>query len=71
MPARSPALACLADLEAEVDALRRELAHAQGERDAASAIAAAKIEAAERIIAELRTMLSEARRAWRRHVSLT
>jgi hypothetical protein len=44
----------LADLEAEVDALRRELAHAQGERDAASAIAAAKVEAAERIVAELR-----------------
>jgi hypothetical protein len=30
-----------------------------------------KIEAAERVIAELRTMLSEVRRPWRRHVSLT
>jgi hypothetical protein len=34
--------------------LRRELAYAQGERDVSAAIAAAKVEAAERIIGELR-----------------
>jgi hypothetical protein len=43
------------DLQAEIDALRHELSEVKAQRDAASAIAAAKVEAAERIIAELRT----------------
>jgi hypothetical protein len=64
------------DLALEVAVLRRELeaarlvlVRAEGERDATNA--AVKIEAAKRVIAELRTMLSEARRHWWRHVLLT
>ena len=60
-----------AELEVEIDALRRELAYAQGERDASAAIAAAKVEAAERIIGELRAErdrlaaeLANARKGW-------
>jgi hypothetical protein len=51
--------------------LRRELAYAQGERDASAAIAAAKVEAAERIIGELKgerdrlaAALTDARKGW-------
>jgi hypothetical protein len=64
------------DLALEVAVLRRELetaslalVRAEGERDTTTA--AVKIEAAKRVIAELRTMLSGARRPQRRHVSLT
>ena len=64
------------DLALEVAVLRRELeaallalARAEGERDTTTA--AVKIEAAKRVIAELRIMLSEARRPCRRHVPLT
>ena len=63
------------DLALEVAVLRRELetaslalVRAEGERDTTTA--AVKIEAAKRVIAELRIMLSEARRSFR-HVSLT
>ncbi len=66
------------ELALEIDTLRRELevarlalVRAEGERDTATATAAAKVEAAERVIAELRTMLdasraelAEARRPW-------
>jgi hypothetical protein len=66
------------ELALETDALRRELeaarlalVRAEGERDTALAKADARVEAAERIIAELRTMLdasraelADARRPW-------
>ena len=59
------------DLAAEIDELRRELSEARireartmAERDTATATAAAKVEAAERIITELRAMLEDARRPW-------
>jgi hypothetical protein len=41
-----------------------EAAGLRAERDAAVATAAAKVEAAERVIAELRAMLADARRPW-------
>ena len=63
------------DLAAEIDELRRELAEARireararAERDTATATAAAKVEAAERIITELRAMLEDARRPWWRRL---
>jgi hypothetical protein len=59
----------VAVLRRELEAARLALARAEGDRDATNA--AMKIVAARRVIAELRTMLSEARRPWRRHVSLT
>jgi hypothetical protein len=43
---------------------RLALAKAEGERDAAQAVALAKEQAAERLIAELRAQLAEARRPW-------
>jgi hypothetical protein len=43
---------------------RLALAKAEGERDAAQAVALAKEQAAERLIAELRAQLTEARRPW-------
>ena len=70
------------ELQAEIDHLRRELeaarlgmVKAEGERDTAVATAAAKVEAAERIIADLiqqrdrladqlQVMIAEARRPW-------
>jgi DNA-binding Lrp family transcriptional regulator len=59
------------DLAAEVDELRRELdverlarVRAEGERDTAVATAAAKVEAAERLITELRKLLDDACRPW-------
>ena len=59
----------VAVLRRELEAARLALVRAEGERGTTTA--AVKIEAAKRIIAELRTMLSEARRPWRRHMSLT
>jgi hypothetical protein len=56
-------------LRRELEAARLALARAEGERDTTKA--AVKIEAAKRVIVELRTMLSEAHLPWRRHVSLT
>jgi hypothetical protein len=59
------------DLAAEVDELRRELdverlarVRAEGERDTAVATATAKVEAAERLITELRKLLDDAGRPW-------
>jgi hypothetical protein len=59
------------DLAAELDELRRELdqeriarVRAEGERDTAVATATAKVEAAERVIAELRKLLDDTRRPW-------
>ena len=43
---------------------RLALAKAEGGRDAAQAVALAKEQAAERLIAELRAQLTEARRPW-------
>jgi leucyl aminopeptidase (aminopeptidase T) len=40
------------------------IAKLQAERDAALAMAAAKVEAGERVVAELRAMLADARRPW-------
>lgn len=70
------------ELALENDALRRELeaarlalVRAEGERDTAAATADARVEAAERLIAELRAMLeanraelAEARRPWWRRL---
>ena len=58
----------VAVLRRELEAARLALIRAEGERDTTTA--AVKIEAAKRVIAELRIMLSEARRSFR-HVSLT
>src|SRR5689334_7017265 len=59
--------AYVADLTEANAAARLEAAVARGERDAAVAAATAKVDAAERVIAELRAMLAEARRPfWRR-----
>ena len=56
----------LVKAEGERDAA---VARLQAERDAVMATAAAKVEAAERIIAELRAMLADARRPWWRRWS--
>ena len=54
----------LADLQRGLAAAHVALAKAEGERDAAQAVALAKEQAAERLIAELRAQLTEARRPW-------
>src|SRR4051794_1580438 len=57
----------VADLTEANAAARLEAAVARGERDAAIATATAKVDAAERVVAELRAMLADARRPfWRR-----
>jgi hypothetical protein len=47
----------LDELQVEIDALRQELSEAKAQRDAAATIATTKVEAAERIIEDLRTAL--------------
>ena len=54
----------LADLQRDLAAAHVALARAEGERDAAQAVALAKEQAAERLIAELRAQLADARRPW-------
>ena len=54
----------LSDLQRDLAAAHVALAKAEGERDAAQAVALAKEQAAERLIAELRAQLAEARRPW-------
>jgi hypothetical protein len=54
----------LADLQRNLATAHVALAKAEGERDAAQAVALAKEQAAERLIAELRAQLTEARRPW-------
>src|SRR5689334_2997340 len=59
----------VADLTEANATARLEAAVARGERDAAVATATAKVEAAERVVAELRAMLADARKPfWRRWV---
>ena len=64
------------DLAAEVDELRRQLAaetvtriKAEAERDAATTIATARVEAAERVVTELRNELARARLPWWRRLA--
>jgi DNA-binding Lrp family transcriptional regulator len=64
------------DLAAEVDELRRQLAaetvariKAEAERDAAATIATARVEAAERVVTELRNELARTRLPWWRRLA--
>ena len=81
-PDQAEGRSSVAELAAEIAELRAHVADlteadttarleevARGERDAAVAAASAKVDAAERVIAELRAMLADARRPfWRRWV---
>ena len=56
----------VADLQAEVAELRVALARAEADRDAARTVAKAEVAARDEVVGELRAMLADARRPWRR-----